>query len=197
MHICVCTYTHTYIHVYTHIYCLFLLGSHLPEWQGILLMPPANQEVSPKKDMAKIRLCSKDTANSSQHIKILKLRAHCEMWIDVTLSSKMTCGLGRLALVGRGPSVHLNLDFLWEYFLHCVPDSDYVLSCTIKIALVFWAGQFFFFLSLNTGLIVVVIVVLFFGQQQLFGFRAVSLYLCTKFHPIRRKRIGVKVLLAV
>lgn len=77
--------------------------------------------------MVKIRLFSKDTANSNQCIKILKLRAHCEMCIDVTQSNKMTCGLGRLALVGRSQSVHLNLDFLWECFLHCVPDSDYCL----------------------------------------------------------------------
>lgn len=40
-------------------------------------------------------------AISNQHIKILKLRAHCEMWIDVTSSNKMTCGLGRLVLCRR------------------------------------------------------------------------------------------------
>lgn len=54
----------------------FIMSFYL---QDILLMPPANQEISPKENIVKIGLFSKDGAKSNQHIGILKLRVHCEM----------------------------------------------------------------------------------------------------------------------
>lgn len=135
-HIYICIYTQTSIYVPSYVYkihiylCVSICIKFISSWVFIQQSNKTSSQClqqTRKGNTVKIRLFSKDTANSNQHIKILKLRAHCKMWIDVTLSNKMTCGLGRLVLIGRGQSVHLNLDFLWDFFHHCVPDSDYVL----------------------------------------------------------------------